>query len=252
MSFGNPRNNYLLYPAWVQYKTGIPRYLDSSFGQVGNASRYGTFFAGSGTVTRDTNHTHGQGLATDGASKMVTGAVSGNQTETKISMLKTFNGKIGFECKFGAAFAFGSSAFDFGIENRNDTPHAIQARIRFLKSSNELLYEDNTGTFQHFSNLGSGFSNIIVQPPNADSSQSSGDVFFCFRLTIDPSTNTYYSLEYNGKTGYQILFFPAGTAMFDAGNLGNGNSYLFFTILATGGSGAETGYTTDWCVTENP
>ena len=250
MSFPQQSANW---PEFALRPQGRLIFADQDFAAGYTGSKYGVFLAGTGTLSRDTGHTGMSGKST-GSAKLVTGAVSTNQTEIKISVFKYGAQKIAFEMKAAWTAVFGSSVLDFGIENRDNTPNAIQARIRFLKSANEWKYEDSSGTYQSFA------TPAVVEPPQADASQSSGDRFLWARLvidvSIDPATNLprnkYVSFEYLGKIGpvfidMSILVNPN---LFNGGNLGAGNCFLFFVLLQTGGAGAETIYTSDWAVSE--
>lgn len=230
-------------PLWVVNKEGELVLADADFKST-IGYKWGTFVDGTGTVISDTNHYFGGSRSV----KMLTEAVAGSNAELKINLAYPLGAGIyAMEHKWATGDPnplFASSTIHFGIEPRENASDGFwQGRVRYTVSSDEWQYESGIDVYTSFS------PSIIVEQPSLDTALGgSGDKWGWARLVIDTIKKEYVLFEaaaLGGITKKDMRGIPLV-------NRGAATQYnlLFFTLVKTGGVGAEVCRTTDWCITK--
>lgn len=238
----------LAFPWWVVRKDGIPLLLETEFAGTFPNTKFGVL-VGSGTVSNDTTNLKYGGT---GCAKMTTAAVNldGSEIKTTIAEMLPKGDLLAFEFKWAQSFAQGTTEFNFGLESRSHT--AIrQARFSWTNATGQIQYESAAGVYSPMSNINASYPNATIENPAVN--LTAGTPVSWARVVIDPYAATYYSFEcpiVDGSGNSYDYTWDMRTVPLTANGVASRALYLPFTYVITHSATAESGYSTDWCMSQ--
>lgn len=237
------------FPWWVVKKIGEPLLTESDWNYASLPNgKYGAFLDGASTLSRDTTVLLWGGA---GSCKMATDAVSSHNSEVKASLQPVCKqgDLLSFEMKWLQSFAIGNTNMQMGLESR-DVTNILQGRFRWTSTLGKWQYEDNSLAYQDFpANIGGA---LPVTKPTVNS--NAGNITGWARCIIDPFNKLYVGFQAGGLNGQIETRDMRSMALPLSANGSSGGNpiYLIFALVFNGANTAETGYTTDWCVSRIP
>lgn len=247
------------FPSWVLRKVGHPILCEADWNETFPNGKWGVLIAGSGSVTRDTASLKWGGA---GSCAMATAPanLSGSEIKTTIEACARPGDLLAFEAKWANAFAQGATEFQLGLESRaRGATGVYQARFSWTNATGMWKYEVGpTGTYLDFNTLSATLStsvpSCIIDNPAVNT--SSGTPISWARIVIDPWAKTYHSFEApiidpTTSGSYAYIWDMRGINLATNGSASRA-LYLPFAYVIAHTNTAETGFTTDWCVSIIP